>query len=171
MSHSWHCLEKVMLTFIFNLLSHFNNLLWLLAPHEHAVLSYSIFSWPWILKRSSLQVSTSLEYAQNTGSDLGSLLVSIAQKQLNTVVNSLEYIPHACGYSSASHYFACVCHLHWSAKSKKKWKTEKVMLFSYESSIPQNCLLDWQLSLLVIHPFKIVGGNYPVFPLGVKSYG
>lgn len=57
------------------------------------------------------------------------------------------------------------------SKKKKEVKKEKVILFSYESSVPQNCLLDWQLSLLVIHLFKLGGGNYPVFPLGVKSYG
>lgn len=53
----------------------------------------------------------------------------------------------------------------------KKKKEEKVIMFSYESSFPLNCLLEWQLSLLVIHRFKIVGGNYPAFPLGVKSHG
>lgn len=59
-------------------------------------------------------------------------------------------------------------HLQVGQKNKKE---EKVILFSHESSFPLNCLFDWQWSLLVIHRFKIVGGNYPAFPLGVKSYG
>lgn len=136
------------------------------------MLPYSIFSQPWILKRSPLQVSASPVVCSEQWFRFGSSFAHYCPEAIEYSSQQFRiYPPCLWLFGHWPLFFLCLPPSLVGQKKKKEVKKEKVILFSYESSVPQNCLLDWQLSLLVIHLFKLGGGNYPVFPLGVKSYG